>query len=128
MAREPIAPFGEIDQFGNHRGEAVQLVEFAGTLGGVAAGDQNAAGAADVQAFAAGLDSHSKAGEAGFEAHLVGDDAFQGGDIGTAIAIHIEADGEVEAGLRAQKAMEREYAECGIRRGDRGPVGPGPAR
>lgn len=60
-----------------------------------------------MQAFAARLDSHSEAGEAGFEAHLVGDDAFQGGDVGAAIAVHIEADGEVEAGLGTEKAIKQ---------------------
>ena len=76
----------------------------------VAAGHQHTCRAIHVQPFAARLNRHGKTGQARFEANFVGDHAFQGRHMRRAgcdaVAIHVEADGEIEIGRALQSAVE----------------------
>ena len=106
---QQAAPFGQVDGLGNHRGQAIQAVEFAGARGGIGAGDQHPRGAADVDALARGLHPHGEAGGAALEAHFVGDHALERGHVpgcgGDAVAIHVEAHREIDPAAARRRAL-----------------------
>ena len=113
---EQAAPLAEIDQLRHDGRELAQTVEFPRAFAGVAAGHQDAGRALHVQPLAARLYGHSEARQPGFEADLVGNDAFQRGDVrraaGDPIAIHIEADGKIEVRRGTKAPVEPEALQC----------------
>ena len=114
LGQEP-APLGEIDEFGDYSRGLSKIVEFPRAFGRVPAGGEDERGALDVEALAASLHAHGETGESRFEAHFIGDYAFERGDVirrgGDAIAIHVETDGEIVGRGGAQGAIEEQPLE-----------------
>ena len=106
------SPLAEIDQLRHDGRELAQAVELPRAFAGVVARHQDAGRALHVQPLAARLHRHGEARQPGFEAGFVGNDPLQRGDVRRAardpIAIHIEADGEIEIRGRTKPPVEPE--------------------
>ena len=95
---QEMVPGFEVDEFRDDVRRFGELIEGLDAACGIFAGSYYGMGSADVLAFAGGLDAHGGVGESGLKTHLVGDDAFDGGDVeccgaaGESVAIHVETD------------------------------------